>query len=155
MITRFGPLSIAMAILLLLPGASQSKGITIQLTITGPQLALPLHTDDPEAIAAMVWGTNFFDEKEGPVVDPQNVGDRLTIHFWIRLPDDSVQMKYVVWYTWLSQDNYAVVCFPGSRQSYWYRINTFSILREGVDGRCFRAEERWGHAIRRLVNGFD
>ena len=150
MISRFTSLSIV--ILLLLPYASHGKGTTIQLSITGPQLDSPLHTEDPGAVTAMVWGTNFFDQEGGPVAGPRNTRDWLTVHFWVRLPDNSVQMKYVVWYKRLSENDHAVVCFPGARQSTWYRINTFTILREGVDGRCFRAEDQWGQAIRRVVN---
>lgn len=69
MISRFASLSVV--ILLLLPYAGHGKGTTIRLSITGPQFDSPLHTDDSEAIAAMVWGTNFFDQEGGPVADPR------------------------------------------------------------------------------------
>ena len=121
------------AVLLVLPQTGLGKGPTVQLSIAGAHSEEPIHTKDPVAISAWVWGDDFFDQDGGPVPRPDNPEDQLTIHFWVGLPDDSVEMKYVVWYTWLRQEQHAVVCFPGPRQSNWYRRNTFTILRKGVD----------------------
>ena len=127
-----------------------AKGTTIELTIAGPGFESPIHTTDPTAISAIVWGTNFFELETGPVSAPADTLPRLQVHFWVRLPDKSVQMKYVVSYIWQPDGAYAVVCFPGPRDI-WYRTNVYSILREGIDGKCFRAESNWGRAIKGIL----
>jgi hypothetical protein len=127
-----------------------AKGTTIELTITGPGFESPIHTSDPTAVSAIVWGTNFFDSEAGPVSVPDDSLPRMNVYFWVRLPDKSVEMKYVVSYIWQPGGEYAVVCFPGPREA-WYEVNVSSILRKGVDGNCFRAENDWGRAIRRIL----
>ena len=124
-----------------------AKGTTVELTITGPGFELPIHTTDAAAISAFVWGSNFFEPEAGPVPVPGDTLPRMNVHFWVRSPDASIQMKYVVSYIWQPDGEFAVVCFPGPRDL-WYRTNVYSILREGIDGHCFRASEDWGRAIK-------
>lgn len=123
-----------------------AKGTTVQLTITGPGLALPAQTNDRDAIAAFVWGSNFFEDHSGPVARPGESQPMHTVYFWVRFTEDAVQMKYVVEYAWQAEEQRAVICFPGPRDV-WYRNNTFTVLREGIDGNCYRADEAWGRAI--------
>ena len=127
-----------------------AKGTTIELTIAGPDFELPVHTTDPDAISAIVWGTNWFESEAGPVPIPNTSLPRMTVYFWVRLPDHDVEMKYVVSYIWVPDDQSAVVCFPGPRDS-WYESNIGTITRQGIDGNCFRAEENWGRAIKRAL----
>lgn len=122
------------------------KGTTVQLTIAGPDLEQPVHTEESLAISASVWGGNFVDWDSGPLSWPVDTLPRYLVHFWVRLPDNSVQMKYVVWYSWDPGQRHAIVCLPGPRDL-WYRINVFSILRQGQDGNCYRAADHWGRAI--------
>ncbi len=135
-----------MAAVLLPTDSSLGKGTTIQLTITGPGLVQPLHIEDSLAISASVWGGNFVKWDSGPISKPTESLPRYFVHFWVRLPDNSVQMKYVVGYTWDPDQEHAIVCLPGTRDL-WYRINVFSILREGRDGNCYYATDEWGRAI--------
>ena len=131
-------------------GPCLAKGITIELTIAGRDFELPVHTTDPVAISAIVWGTNWFESEAGSVVIPDDSLPRMTVYFWVKLPNHDVQMKYVVSYIWQPDDQSAIVCFPGPRDA-WYESNIGTITREGIDGNCFRAEETWGQAIKNIL----
>jgi hypothetical protein len=141
---------IAAAFLAASPGFA--KGTTVELTIAGPGLEAPIHTTDPVAISAMVWGTNFFQVDAGPVPGPKAGQAPFDVYFWVGLPRQGpIQLKYVVHFFWETEGDQGVVCFPG-RRSPWYQTNTRSILREGIDGHCFLAEEEWGKAIRGITS---
>lgn len=131
-------------------GPVMGKGITVELSITGPGLSVPFHTRDSEVIDVSVWGGNFADWESGAVGEPDVDLDRYLVHFWVQVPRSTVQMKYVLWYVWDPNAQRAIVYLPGRRDP-WYRTNVYSILREDRDGRWFFATAPWGTAMKRVL----
>lgn len=149
MTTRF-PLAIVL-LFSIIPGLSAAKAPTAQITITGPQLETPLNVTDAEVTSAHVWMGNFADWKSGAVSAPTEESGRYFLHFWVRLKSDDIQLKYVLEYHWLNDEDRALICLPG-RQNIWYSTNVYSILRTGQDGNCYYAEAEWGRAIRIVLS---
>ncbi len=144
MATRLTLTAILLFVIISCPAAA--KAPTAQITITGPQLEMPLDVTDPEVISANVWMGNFADWDSGPVIDPTDESRPYLLHFWVRLNPDDIQLKYVLEYRWLDDERRALVCLPG-RRNIWYSTNVYSILRNGQDGKCFYAETEWGRAV--------
>ncbi len=138
-------------LLVTMVSSAHGKGITVELSITGPGMSAPIHTSDAGAIDVNVWGGNFADWEKGVVDEPSLDLGRYLVHFWIQLPrSTTVQLKYVVWYVWDSDTQRALVYLPGPKDQ-WYRTNTYSILREGVDGHWFYASRPWGLALKKVL----
>ena len=140
---------IALALFILIVSMSQpvyAKAPTAQVTITGPKLVTPLHASDSAVTAANVWAGNFIDWGAGIVGLPRADALVYRVHFWVQLGPNDIQIKYVLNYQWLEDSNRAIVCLPG-RRDIWYRINVYTILRDGQDGNCYYADEKWGRAV--------
>ena len=142
---------IILAALLVAANAAVAKGGTVQLSITGPDLGVPIHTSDEDAIGVSVWGGDFANWDAGAVAEPPETLQRYLIHFWVQAPRDSVELKYVVTYVWDSLAGRALVYLPGPRDI-WHQTNVYSILRRGQDGYWFYATEKWGEAIARIAH---
>ena len=127
-----------------------AKAPTAQVTITGPKLSAPLHASDGAIIVANVWAGNFIDWEAGAIDSPGADLLQYRIHFWIDLGPEDFEMMYVVDYQWMEDSDRAIVCLPG-RRDIWYRINTHTILRNGQDGNCYYAEDKWGRAVYAVI----
>ena len=123
-----------------------AKAPTAQVTITGSGLSTPLHVSDKAITVANVWGGNFIDWEAGAIDSPGADLLQYRIRFWIDLGPEDFEMMYVVDYQWMEDSDRAIVCLPG-RRDIWYRINTHTILRNGQDGNCYYAEDKWGRAV--------
>ena len=141
----------AVSLLLLVPCLVAAKPPTAQITFTGPQLEMPLNVTDPDVISAHVWMGNFADWNSGPVIAPTDELQPYLLHFWVRLNPEDIQLKYVLEYRWLGDEDRALICLPG-RQSVWYSTNVYSIRRRGQDGNCYYAEADWGRAVQTALN---
>ena len=144
MVARISLTLIALIVLMSQPVSA--KAPTAQVTITGPKLSTPLHASDTAITVANVWGGNFIDWEAGAVGLPRSDSPQYRIHFWINFGPDDFEMMYVLNYQWMEGSDRAIVCLPGTRDI-WYRINTHTILRDGQDGNCYYAEDKWGRAV--------
>ena len=134
-----------------LAGSAFAKGTTVELSITGPGLSTPIHTSDASAINVSVWGGNFSDWDYGKVEEPSGDLEHYHVHFWVQVPRSTVvQLKYVIGYVWDADKGLALVYLPGPRDQ-WYQTNTYSILREGLDGHWFYATESWGKTLKKVL----
>ena len=127
-----------------------AKGITVQLSISGPGFDVPIHTSDPQAISASVWGGRFVDwhaEATEWTIDSESMH---LVYFWVVLPRGGLEMKYAVWYTWDNHNQRPIVCLPGKGE-YLYFVNSYSIYREGKNGKCFYGEKEWGSAVYQIL----
>ena len=129
--------------------ATEAKGMTIELSITGPGLKVPLHSSDKLLTSANVWLGGIFDTQSPSIDTMVNESLDYRVHFWMQLPQGNIQMKYVVWYRWDNEANRAIVCLPGQRDP-WYNVNVYSIIR-GYEGSCQDAEEKWGRAVKSIL----
>ncbi|SHF62546.1 hypothetical protein SAMN04487965_2420 [Microbulbifer donghaiensis] len=149
---RAGFLCFAMLVIMqAMTNVAYGKGVTVELSITGPGLKAPVHTSDAEAIGANVWRGNFADWDSGVIEEPPAGLARYVVYFWVQVPRSTVQLKYALGYVWDPDTQRAVVYLPGPRDE-WYRTNVSSILREGQDGHWFYASEPWGESVKRALN---
>jgi hypothetical protein len=141
----------AMVVLVVLFAAStaQAKGTTVQLTITGPGLDVPFHTSAKSVTSANVWSGNYIDWEAGPIEAAGDDSLDYRIHFWVKFPEEPIDMTYIVRYRWDDEAKRAIVCLPGERDP-WYSVNAFSIVR-GNEGSCFYADRDWGSAVRAAI----
>lgn len=125
-----------------------AKGPTVQLSISGPGIELPIHTTDPAAIAPNVWGGDFAQVESGTVAEPVKDLPRYQVHFWVALRE-SAEMKYAVLFVPDARTGTAYVYFPG-RESRWYSNNVATILTER-NGNWFHAAPEWANAVTRAI----
>ena len=129
---------------------SHAKGPTVQLSIAGPGLTLPIHSSDP-ALLANLWVGNFAEWDSGHVSPPEADSAPFQIYFWMQVPRGNVEIKYVVRFSWLKDESRAVVCFP-ERDTRWAWINSATISRRQHVGKCLYAAEPWGTAVHEALN---
>ena len=127
-----------------------AKGPTVQISIAGPDLSAPIHTTDPVAIAASVWGGGYADWETGPVEEPPSTLPRYSCHFWVQLGENNIQMKYVILYVWDPKNDKAFVYVPG-QDDLWYRNNVYTIYLPDRQGNWFPASPDWGESIRLIL----
>ena len=119
------------------PVTSQAKGKTIQLSISGPGLDLPIHTDDYDLIDANPWGNGGFLDKKAGVIAPaaRYLSDYYRVHFWIELPNGDVRIMYMVRFRWDEDAGRGVVCLT-PRDNPWSTLNTSTIWLGDLEGQC-------------------
>ena len=138
---------------LIMPESGETKGRTIELTITGPGLESPLHSTEESVTSASVWGGGHIDWAAGPIDKAVGETPVYLVHFWVELPRGPIQMKYIIGFRWDYDSNRAIVCIPGKGNP-WYNVNVSSIIR-GNEGSCFYAEEKWGEAVQSVLPEFE
>lgn len=130
--------------------AADAKLPTTQVTLSGPQLADPVHTNAADIIAPNVWMGDFADLEGDPVPAPPEVAQRITAYFWVN--DQGTQrIAYAVDLVFDIEGQTALVYLPGPRDPR-FANNTRSILRRGQDGRWFRADAAWAAAINQALS---
>jgi hypothetical protein len=127
-----------------------AKGITVQVSISGPGIRLPIHSSDPALIAANAWGGNFADAKAGAVQEPPRDLPRYQVHLWVDLGESGTQLKYTLLFVPDARSDRAWVQIPGA-QDRWYKNNVYTIIR-GNEGQWLNAEPKWAAAARRAID---
>lgn len=125
-----------------------AKGKTIQVSISGPGIARPIHTSDRAVIAPSPWGGDFAQFKAGPVVEPPKDLPRYQVHLWVDL-GGSTEMKYTILFVPDPATGRSSVHIPGKLDR-WYANNVFTILR-GNEGQWFAADPSWAQATIRVI----
>ncbi len=126
-----------------------AKGPTVEVTIVGPGMDIPIHSTSPDLTYPSVWSLQFVDAENGAVAEPPEDLARYECHFWVKW-GDAVRLKYTVLFVQESGESAGYVYIPGIKER-WYSNNAFSIVRPGHDGKWFRASERWGKAVSSAV----
>lgn len=141
----------AVAAMVALFGACEApaKGSTVQVTITGPGLTMPVHTSTKAATSANVWFGNYVDWEAGALQAAEDESLDYQVYFWVSFPEEPAEMKYMVRYRWDDALGRAIICLPGERDP-WFSVNVFSIVR-GNEGSCFCANREWGDAIKTAI----
>ena len=129
---------------------AHAKGPTVQISISGPELEVPLHSSSSSLIAPNVWMGGIFDRDSGPIEYEADESKMYRIHFWTRSTPDGTNLVYVVLYFWNEELDRAIVCLPGER-SKWYWLNLSTIGRGDEDGSCFYANATWGAAVAETI----
>ena len=126
-----------------------AKGPTVQLVITHGGLASPITVTDASVLSdSNVFGDAFFGRIANPgSIDP--AWPRYVVSFFVELPAwmrQGVQKKYVVYYARHPRTGEGFVYLPAPNEE-WYRLNTSTILRNGLEGNWLHASESWSRAI--------
>jgi hypothetical protein len=148
----------ALALVLAVQGQPRVPGFkeTVKLVVSGPGIAKPIESTDPDAIAANVFGGNFLTT----IVDaPDPYWPRYRVAFHINSRERGVFLAYVVLYVWNPLAREGFVYLPG-RGDADYRLNSGTIIRDGSDspgqqpardGYWHHATADWSRAVNRAI----
>jgi hypothetical protein len=144
MVRRHAPV-LAALLLLIGPIALSAKGPTVRLAVTAPHLPAPVNITDPGVLDhATVWEGRFIGTAAR---EPDDSLPRYLVSFYVDLPRNAgVRLMYVVRYVRDPRTGAAFIHLPG-RGDEWYRSNVRTILREGQDGRWFRASDAFASGL--------
>ena len=119
------------------------KGPTVKLTVTGPGVDHPVEITDSRALAN-VYSNDWF---AAPAAGPSTKLPRYVVSFHVDLErGQGVRVMYAVRYVHDPATGEGFVYLPG-RGDEMYKLNVTTIMREGVDGRWYRASKNWDVAI--------
>lgn len=117
---------------------------TVKLAITGSQLQQSIEITDQAVLAlSFVFGGTFIG---APATEPDPAWPRYTVTFDVQTLDGVKTAAYVVEYCADSRKGGGFIYLPGPDDDH-YRRNISTILRDGQDGRWFRASAAWSAAI--------
>lgn len=130
------------------PEVSSAKSPTVKIMITGGALTSPIELTDPRILdVSNVWTGHFLDSSRGAVTEPPRGLQRYELSFYIRIADNEVRKKYVLYYYPRSGAEPGYIYLPGKGDG-WYRLNTEAIVRNGKDGKWNYASPGWENLIR-------
>jgi hypothetical protein len=126
-----------------------AKGPTVRLVIAGGSLTTPITVADDRVLAdSGVFGDAFFGRiAESHSIDP--TWPKYTVSFFVELPAWmrlGVQKKYVVFYAKHPHTGEGFIYLPAPGEE-WYRLNSSTILRNGLEGNWLHASKRWARAL--------
>jgi len=141
------PVIAAVLLAFVLSSSASAKGPVVKLVVTGPDLIEPIEITNPDAINVQVYGATYIDRALGPIDDvPASPVPPYRVQFYVSIPpDDEIQMKYVVYYTWDQAQRRARVYFPGPNDA-WWRHNVFTVALP-FQGDWYWTTETWGQAV--------
>lgn len=132
-------------LLVSLSSGALAKLPTVEVTLSGPILAAPLHSQSPAVIAPNVWMGNFALLEQGAVPAPPSAAPRVTAYFWVN-DNGTYRIAYTVDLVYDIEGRTALVYLP-DQQDPRFLNNSRTILRRGQDGRWFHAEPGWATAV--------
>ena len=162
--------ALSLVVLFILPSPLSAKGDIVKVTMQGVDLASPLEIH-PNIGEFNVWagpGTSdgvqtgrfnpFLIEWSQGVVAPPPAGlprYEVSFHSGCRAGGGDrtceSRLVYVVSYVYDPEAGQGFVYLPGKNDA-WYRLNTSSIFRGGLEGNWFRATDDWVRfAMRRMA----
>ena len=117
---------------------------TVRLTVSGSAIAQPLEIKDRRLLAlSNVFAGSFIG---APAGEPDPVWPRYTVTFDIQTGNGVRTPGYTIDYVKSRWTGEGFIYLPG-RGTDRYRINIFTILRDGMDGAWHRASDAWSAAI--------
>src|SRR5262249_19701032 len=147
---------------LTVPASLFAKGRTVKITIKGADLGTPIESSDDAVGWFGIWegpgvringapqSTGFIiDWSKGAVAERRNGLARYEVSFYAGCNmsewgcrTDKPSLAYVVYYEYDPAAEQGYVYLPGKADE-WYRLNTFSIFRGGLEGNWFFASSDW------------
>jgi hypothetical protein len=147
-----------------------AKGRTVKITIRGATLAAPIESTNEALEQFGVWegpgvGINgtpqakgfIIDWSKGVVAERRNGLQRYDVSFYTGCKMSEwgcrtgrPSLSYVVYYEYDPSSEQGYVYLPGKTDE-WYRLNTSSIFRGGIEGNWFFATSEWQKFVRPLI----
>lgn len=149
--SRYAMLSLVVAALsLTLTPVLEAKPPTVKIAVEGGNLFWPLEITEPQILdMSNIWTGRLFDVSRDTAADaPRGMG-RYEVSLYV---DESYGLRkaYVIYYRPGRAGSTGYVYLPGVGDA-WRTMNSWSILRDGRDGRWSYASPEWEARIKPLI----
>jgi hypothetical protein len=138
-------------IFLLMPVGALAKGRTAKILIWGGALTSAIEVTDQRILdISNVWTGQFLDRSRGTAKEPPRGLQRYEVSFYIKIADNEVRKKYVMFYYPNPAAEAGYIYLPGKGET-WYSLNVGAILRDEQDGKWSYASPAWEHLIKPMI----
>jgi hypothetical protein len=136
-----------------MPEAGSAKSPTVKITISGGGLTGAIEVTDPRILdISNVWTGHFLDRSRGTAKEPPRGLQRYEVSFYIKIADNEVRKKYVLYYYPNPATEPGYIYLPGKGEA-WYSLNVGAIIRDGQDGKWNYASPAWEDLIKAVIAG--
>jgi hypothetical protein len=138
-------------ILVAMPRPVWAKSPTAKITISGGALTSEVEVTDPRILdISNIWAGKFLDTSEGAVKEPPRGLRTYEVWFYIKVADNSIRRRYVVYYSPNPATGRGCIYLPGQGEP-WSDFNASAILRDGKDGKWNYASPAWEELIKPVI----
>jgi hypothetical protein len=136
-----------------MPEAASAKSPTVKITISGGGLTSAIEVTDARILdISNVWSGQFLDRSRGTAKEPSRSLPRYEVSFYIKIAENEVRKKYVLYYCPNPAAEPGYIYLPGKGET-WYSLNVGAILRDGQDGKWNYASPAWEDLIKPMIAG--
>ncbi|HJX93362.1 MAG TPA: hypothetical protein VJ372_22910 [Pyrinomonadaceae bacterium] len=137
----------------------EAKGTPELIVIKGGGLSKPLEITDQVTLKKFnPWGGEFVDSKFDAIAKPATLGRCFDVDSFMKWPSrpswkyDRGELKLIYHFTYCTGGTHGngYIFLPGREDEYW-KVNVFTILRDGDDGKWHLASAEWAETVKRLV----
>jgi hypothetical protein len=148
----------ALALLLIslgMSGVVSAKAPTVKIIISGGELTSSIELTDPRILdISNVWTGQFLDRSRGTAKEPPRGLRRYEVSFYIRVADNELKKKYVVYYYPTRATEPGYIYLPAKGET-WYSLNVGAIIRDEQDGKWNYASPAWEGLIKPVIAGVE
>jgi|SRR5271165_2435705 len=135
------------------PEAASAKSPTVKIMISGGGLTSAIEVTDPRILdISNVWTGRILDRSRGTAKEPPRGLQRYEVSFYIKIADNEVRKKYVLYYYPNPATEPGYIYLPGKEED-WYSLNVGAIVRDGQDGKWNYASPAWEDLIKPVIAG--
>jgi len=151
--TLFVFLLALLLIFLGMPGVVSAKSPSVKIIISGGGLTSSIEVTDPQILGiSNVWTGQFLDRSRGTAKEPPRGLRRYEVSFYIRVADNELKKKYVVYYYPNPATEPGYIYLPAKGET-WYSLNVRAIIRDEQDGKWNYASPAWEDLIKPVIAG--
>ena len=133
--------------------AASAKSPTVKIMISGGGLTSAIEVTDPRILdISNVWSGQFLDRSRGTAKEPPRGLQRYEVSFYIKITNNEVRKKYVLYYYLNTATEPSYIYLPGKGET-WYSLNVGAILRDEQDGKWNYASSAWEDLIKPMITG--
>jgi hypothetical protein len=134
-----------------MPEAASAKSPTVKITISGGGLTSAIEVTDQRILdISNVWSGQFLDRSRGTAKEPPRGFQRYEVSFYIKIAENKVSKKYVLYYYPNPAAEPGYIYLPGKGET-WYSLNVAAILRDEQDGKWNYASPTWEDLIKPVI----
>jgi hypothetical protein len=134
-----------------IPQAASAKSPTVKIMISGGGLTSTIEATDPRILdISNVWSGQFLDHSRGTAKEPRRGLQRYEVSFYVKIADNEVRKKYVLYYYPNSEAEPGYIYLPGKGET-WYSLNVGTIIRQEQDGKWNYASPAWEDLIKSVI----
>ena len=150
--------SLLIALMLVCTPAAYPKGTPDKISIRGGKLARTVEITDRESLKSFdPWSGQFIDGDKGFVTNPPDRNQTFEVFFYMKWPgrqsrydQGDLKLIYALRYYPGRNGEPGYIYLPGKGEAF-YDINTFTIIRQGHDGRWHFASPAFEALIKRAL----